>query len=106
MPLIWRDRRGTGTLAPSPWHKAMGMEPSDVLVQECEEINGELIVKATRIERDGVVIKRRVEGASTDVEMRSAIVNQDLDFQCVLALEIERGTERMPDPEPPAASPR
>jgi hypothetical protein len=44
----------------SKWLRAMGMQPGDVLVQEAEEIEGRLIIKATRVERNGVVIKRTV----------------------------------------------
>jgi hypothetical protein len=45
----------------SKWHQALDMKSGDVLVQETEESNGVLVVIATRIERNGVVIKRIIE---------------------------------------------
>jgi hypothetical protein len=45
----------------SKWHQANGMQPGDTLIEECEEVDGVLIRKATRIERDSVVIRRTVE---------------------------------------------
>jgi hypothetical protein len=44
----------------SKWLRAMGMQPGEFLVQEVEEADGVLIVRASRIERDGVVIKTTV----------------------------------------------
>jgi hypothetical protein len=42
----------------SKWLRAMGMEPGDVLVEECQEVDGCLVRIATRIDRDGVIIRR------------------------------------------------
>jgi hypothetical protein len=44
--------------AASKWLRAMGMEPGDVLVEECQEVDSCLVRTATRIERDGVIIRR------------------------------------------------
>jgi hypothetical protein len=52
---------GTPSLGDSRWRQAMGMHPGDVLIRETEESNGAIVATATRIERNGVVIKRTVE---------------------------------------------
>jgi hypothetical protein len=56
----------------SKWLRAMGMEAGDILVEECQEIDGCLVRTATRIERDGVVMRRTEEEPSLTVQRPNA----------------------------------